>query len=188
MGVLGAIGSVFLGAMLAFVVENVRERRMLRAWTARYLTAVAGSLDATASAAPLVRSAIQATRRAVAALLAEEEPGWEALQSLPILVAPDLLGSLQGSALTVVDADTVVALGRVETAAGELALRAGRLHDLHGRLVLPLYLLRPARLDEAQRRGLGLFGAELADFEAGVDGVSGVVDQALARLRDGRRN
>jgi hypothetical protein len=123
-GVLGAIGSVFLGAMLAFVVENVRERRMLRAWTARYLTAVAGSLDATASAAPLVRSAIQATRRAVAALLAEEEPGWEALQSLPILVAPDLLGSLQGSALTVVDADTVVALGRVETAAGELALRA----------------------------------------------------------------
>jgi hypothetical protein len=182
-GVLAAIGSVFLGAMLAFVVENIRERRMLRAWTARYLSAVAGSLDTTASAAPLVRSAVRATRGAVAALLAGEQPDWATLQGPPILVAPELLGSLQGSALTVVDADTVVALGRVEAAAGELALRAGRLHDLHGRLVLPLYLSRPACLDEAQRRGLELFGGELADFDAGVDGVTGVVDHARALLR-----
>ncbi|GAA1141657.1 hypothetical protein [Nocardioides aquiterrae] len=182
MSVLGAIGSVFLGAMLAFVVENVRERRMLRAWTERYLAAVAGSLVGTETAAPLVRDAVEGTRGAVAALLAEEQPEWEALRDLPILVPPDLLGSLQGSALTVVDAETVVALGRVEATAGELALRAGRLHDLHGRLVLPLYLARPERLDESQRRGLELFGAELTDFEAGLGDVTTVVRHALSLL------
>src|SRR4051812_32685583 len=158
-GLLGAIGLVFLGAMLAFIVDDVRERRLLRTWTERYLAAVAEDLRTTLSVVPLVRGAVEGTQRAVAALLADDIPEWEALQGLPLLVPPDLLGTLRGSALTVVDAETVVALSQVEAATGELALRADRLHDLHGRLALPLYLERPDRLDDASRRGLELFAS-----------------------------
>lgn len=176
-----ALLTVFLGALLAFLVDNLRERRRLREWTRRYLHDVHLNLAESAGLRPLVADALEESATAVGRLLTGEDPDWQDLSSTTVTSPPTIMDTLRGEGLSVVSPDVVTALQRIETATSELHLRSTHLERRHERFVLPLYLGR--RLPDAEERvGLELYASELRQFQALAAQAFDAVDRAVEVL------
>jgi hypothetical protein len=174
--------TVFLGALLAFLVDNLRERRRLREWTRRYLHEVRTGLAQTLTLRDGVLDALTASATATDLLLHGEEPDWEALSTTTVTAPPALMESLRGEGLSAVPPDVVGALQRLENVTAELHLRSVRLESRHERLVLPLYLSRQ-RPSPEESRGLELFERELSQFSALAEEAFATVGAAVDALR-----
>ena len=119
----GTLVTVFVGAFLAFFLENLRERRRLKEWLRQYLDQ--STDDARPHRDRLPSGGHDARRHADAAkgwvAPSPTVPDWDVLNGVPVSRAPDLLGSLQGEALSVVRPGVLTSLVAVETSARTLA-------------------------------------------------------------------
>ena len=100
----GTLVTVFVGAFLAFFLENLRERRRLKEWLRQYLDQSATMLGHTETVFPQVATMLDDMQTQLDGWVAPSPtvPDWDVLNGVPVSRAPDLLGSLQGEALSVV--------------------------------------------------------------------------------------
>ena len=179
-----ALLTVFVGAFLAFFVDNLRERRRLAEWVRRYLRDVRVGLEQTAQALSPALASLADTAGALSALLDGQEPLWETLATTTATTPPDLMGALRGEGITAVPPHVVSALQGIETSTQELYLRAERLAMMHGRFILPLYLERPSRITITEERGARLFAQAHAEFRQVAEAAARSIGDAVRVLRD----
>jgi hypothetical protein len=179
-----ALLTVFLGALLAFFVDNLRERRRLAEWVRRYLRDVRGGLADTTRALTPVLASLAETADALSNLVDDKQPQWETLATATATTPPDLMSALRGEGITAVPPHVVSALQGVETSAQELHLRANRLASMHDRFILPIYLERPSRITTIERRGIELFAQGHAEFRRAAEFAARSIEDAVRALRD----
>lgn len=183
----GTLVTVFVGAFLAFFLENLRERRRLKEWLRQYLDQSATMLGHTETVFPQVATMLDDMQTELDGWVAPSPtvPDWDVLNGVPVSRAPDLLGSLQGEALSVVRPGVLTSLVAVETSARTLELVSTRLESFHDQYVLPLVIRQQVTLTESDRAGLLLFRSKLADFRLVVSQCAADIAHALQQLRAG---
>ena len=177
--------TIFLGAFLAFGLENYREQRRTRRWVHAYLDHLLADLEPALSQGTTVRDELDATIAAAAAWQQAGQPGgpaalddasWERLAEVPTSSAIDLSPVLRTEAIIALPHSLALALADVERAGRLLELSAVQLVSQHERDVLPLWYQRkiPLSPEEARR---------VAWFQASVAGLARVTDAALLAVR-----
>ena len=154
-------GTVFLGAFLAFVIENVRERRRLRGWVRKYLERFYSDLrEGVAAQEEIVRSLEMST----ASYQKFTEPNsdvtlneWRALLTMYYGLGNDFRLLLEGDALRVLPAEVVRAVNELQKVDDANTILNRLLADLHGRYVVPVALNKTWPLSEPDRAALAYF-------------------------------
>ena len=151
------LGTVFLGAFLAFWLENLRERRQLRGWANDYLRRVRAALATSESG--VSDGVLEATAASYDRFVTPDkghkptEGDWNALMNVTIKMSADHRALLESPATRVMPAELVEALselaerGRTEDAVSGLSLAAWQQYTV------PLVLKR-AQVSDTERRGL----------------------------------
>ncbi len=152
------MGTVFLGAFLAFGLENLRERRQLRAWANEYLRRVREDLLEEKSDTQAVEKlegtiADYATFTALDNDLLPSEDEWNSLMNLNLTMHTDYRALLESTAVRVLPAELVKELSelnecrRVDEVMSDLCSTAWQQYTV------PL-VLKQASITEVERRGL----------------------------------
>ena len=151
------LGTVFLGAFLAFLLENLRERRQLWGWANDYLRRVRATLATSESEAS--DGVLEATAASYDSFIMPDEGrepiegDWNALMNVTIKMSADHRALLESPATRVLPAELVEALselaerGRMEEAVSGLSLSAWQPYTV------PL-VLKQTQISDAERRGL----------------------------------
>ena len=112
------LGTVFLGAFLAFGFENFRERRQLRGWANEYLKRVRSDL-ATEEGAQIVRQTEQSEQNHTTFLSLGEnhvpsKDEWNSLMTLTFAVHTDHRALLESPAVRITPAELVKTLAELD--------------------------------------------------------------------------
>jgi hypothetical protein len=149
--------TTFLGAFLAFGLENLRERRRITGWVRQHIGHVRTGMVDEVQVVGQIDQLLGAQIDAIDAWLAATDPGdlseaqWDLIASSISASAPDYGAVLRSEAVTAVPADLALALSQIESS----AVGIGKATDLvHASLdtVLPLWFQRTAPLSEPDRR------------------------------------
>jgi|SRR5262245_1411124 len=177
--------TIFLGAFLAFGLENYREQRRTRRWVYAYLDHLLADLEPALGQARTVRDDLDATIAAAAGWQQAGRPGgpdeldessWDRLAEVPTSSAIDLSAVLRTEAIIALPHPLALALADVERAGRLLELSTAQLIGQHERDVLPLWYQRkiPLNPEEARR---------VAWFQSSVAGLARITDEALLAVR-----
>lgn len=177
--------TIFLGAFLAFGLENYREQRRTRRWVYAYLDHLLADLEPAVSQGRTVRDELDATIAAAAVWQQAGRPGgpdeldessWDRLAEVPTSSAIDLSPVLRTEAITALPNPLALALADVERAGRLLELSTAQLVNQHERDVLPLWYQRtiPLSPEEARR---------VAWFQTSVASLARITDEALLAVR-----
>jgi hypothetical protein len=177
--------TIFLGAFLAFGLENYREQRRTRRWVYAYLDHLLADLEPALSQGRTVRDELDATIAAAAAWQQAgrpsgpdelDEPSWDRLAEVPTSSAIDLSPVLRTEAITALPNQLALALADVERAGRLLELSTAQLIGQHERDVLPLWYQRkiPLSPEEARR---------VAWFQTSVASLARITEEALLAVR-----
>ena len=164
--------TVFLGAFLAFWLENVRERRKLKAWVDHYLRRIYDDLgeavDALAASEKLFRERLEVYQRFLEATPDTQlnEETWRKLTAVSQERATDFMAPLSGEALRVLPPHLSDALTQLQQVTQKSELFLSLLHEIHARDVMPIYYEYRLPLSERERRQLGYFKLRLNDYLA----------------------
>lgn len=164
--------TVFLGAFLAFWLENVREQRKLKTWVNHYLRQIYDDLgeavDALAASEKLFRERLEAYQvflEATSDTQLDEET-WRKLTAVSQERATDFMAPLSGEALRVLPPQLSDALTQLQQVTQKSELFLNILHEIHARDVMPIYYDHQLPLSERERRQLGYFRLRLNDYLA----------------------
>jgi len=152
------VSTVFLGAFLAFWLENHRERQKLRAWVRSYLRQVRESLDPTRSAEQA--TAMKETLKAYSAFLAFDDAHhpsdeeWSKLLLLVYAIHSDYNVLLQSEAVRVLPTEVVKGLSELQNLNRADEIIAEVYHNTLMQLVTPIALKGTLPLNAAEKRGL----------------------------------
>ena len=157
--------TVFLGAFLAFVIENVRERRRLRGWVKRYLEQLYSDLQENTAAQ---EEGVRALRESTKAYQRFAEAGpdvpapqkadaWDALLGMSYRSNDNFKILLEGDALRVLPAEVVRAVANLQKVSDANGVLDRLLTDLHGRYVVPVALAKTWPPSEHDRAALAYF-------------------------------
>ena len=160
--VLLQFGTVFLGAFLAFVIENVRERRRLKGWVRRYLERFYGDLREAITAQEEVikelRKLVEVYQTFIEADPSDDvTPQWLALLGMSYTVGDDFKILLEGEALRVLPTEVVRAVNELQKMNDANGVLGRLLADLHGRYVVPVALVKAWPPSEHDRAALDYF-------------------------------
>lgn len=124
--------TLFLGAFVAFGLENRRERRRLRRWARQYLghlrDGAASDVDNIADDTQQLITSAEAWLQAREATELDDHV-WAVLATVPAFHPPDLGAVLHGPALTVLPHDLAGSLSELERDADALASHAATAAD-----------------------------------------------------------
>ncbi len=115
------LGTVFLGAFLAFGLENLRERRQLRGWANDYLRRVQTALmtpEDRTSDRLLETTAAGYDRFITPEGYTPDEGDWNALMNVTVKMASDHRALLEGPAARALPAELAQASASLTTAGG----------------------------------------------------------------------
>ena len=179
--------TTFLGAFLAFGLENLRERRRLTRWVRQHLGHLREMIAGEEATVGEVNSLLAKKITACDAWLTAEKPDeitdeqWELLGSTAIAHAPDFGAVLRSEALTVIPPDLGVALSRTE-AAGAQTEDVSRQVLADFESVQDRWFDRTVPLSEPDRRRLRRLRDHLVELQETVDQVRQPLRALLAGI------
>lgn len=154
------MGTVFLGAFLAFGLENLRERRQLRAWANDYLKRVRCDLKTEKDSK--FRESVEQTAASYTAFVEQvrsshqaDEKVWSSLLSFHLSFDSNYQALLEGSAVRVLPAELVRSLGEREERKRADARLTELSYTVWQQYAVPIALIQ-ALPDETEQRGLEL--------------------------------
>lgn len=171
--------TVFLGAFLAFWLENVRERQQLRGWLKKYLRDSYVELAATVENLPPFVSQLEAELARFSELSeGKRDPTEEDWKHIGGIVTAQFSGAqflFESEALNVLTGDVIRHLKLLQDATDSAKVTFNQFHSIQEAYVYPLAIERPESLSAAQRRSLGLAGNA---FERFVTEIKALIQQA----------
>lgn len=179
--------TTFLGAFLAFGLENGRQRRRTVGWVRQHLAHLRASLANEVAAGAEVDAVIAAQVGActawIAAKSADDLSGeqWELIFASTVASAPDFGALLRSEAVTSLPPPLALALSQVEYAArgvesGAAATEAARA------TVAPLWFDRAAPLAPADRRRVEVLRESITELGGRVRAVRGPLDDLVTAI------
>ena len=170
--------TVFLGAYLAFAVEQLRERRAIQRVARTLLRQISGNIAAAAQGGAAVDAALAAQIAAVDRWLAGADldtPQWRLIAESMTVHTSDVTSLLRAEPVTVMPAALTAALARLEGAATVMAGTAAAANQARERILVPWASRRP--LTEEDLPLVQLYRSELADLRnAGVRTAGATAD------------
>ena len=153
------IGTVFLGAFLAFGIENFRERRQLKTWANEYLRRVREDLLEEKKNTQIVEG-LEKTIADYATFIAlnkdylPSENEWDSIMSFSISMHTDYRALLESTAVRVLPAELVKALSELDERRRADEVITDLCSTAWQQYTVPLRLQQTSVTD-AERRGLG---------------------------------
>lgn len=185
---LAQFGAVFAAAFLAFVLENVRERRRTARWVREHLRHLRDAMQSADEAAEReVRSNLQRQLAALDVWLVAEQPSdmsdeqWQAASESLRTSISDLSAVLRSEALTVLPQHLAAALDRLERTGGSLQMHADIARAARNDM-LPAWHERCVPLNDAEASRVRMFREALADVEEQLPEIFATLRNALDAL------
>lgn len=150
-------GTVFVGAFLAFVLENLRERQQLRRWANEYLRRVRIDLQQSKSEETLAE--LDRVIAAYTSFIAKEEnhvaseAAWNALMWFRLEQHPTYQALTESAAARALPAELVQTLDTLDDAGRAVEVTLHHCHSAWQQYTVPL-VLRMSPLSAPERRGL----------------------------------
>ena len=155
--VLLQLGTVFLGAFLAFWLENFRERRQLRAWADDYLSRIREDLleEQEVQFDKLLEETLEdyATFIALDEGYVPSEDEWESLMKFSTRTHSNYRALLESTAVRVLPAELVKALSELEGSKRAIEIITDFCSAAWQQYTVPLALKRTP-ISDTERRGL----------------------------------
>jgi len=178
-----AFVSLFVGALLAFYLESLRERRATRRWVWEYLGFWRELMESFAEQKAVNLGLFDSVDAALGRLLpaddaaadgaadAAADTDWEAVDGLLFNSAISLSPSLLGEASAVVPADLMRSMVVVDAVVQHVKASSETTYSLYESLVRPLVLRRDWPMSAEQRRALALYRRDLALLRALIESL-----------------
>ena len=178
--------TVFLGAFLAFWLENLRERRQLRSWLHKYLKDAYANLKKLQATHPYEIKTLKEIVNVFARLSQEgsevSEDDWKILSARFGMKMNDSTFLLSGEPLNVLEPELVHFFQRMEETVALIQTGFGRLQTLQNEHVLPIYLEQPDELNDQHRRVMKLMENVLEDMTDTLETFYASLPEATALL------
>ena len=178
--------TVFLGAFLAFWLENVRERRQLRSWLSKYLRAGYSDL---AKSQHKVEEGLLSLRAYVATFgrLSEPDttPTEEDWKTLSAQIAAEFGRNnflFESESLNVLAPELVGRLKDMQTVTDDVQRWFEKFEALHSAYILPLVVERPDKLTASQRRALALTKKALNNWLESLESANAKIPEVMRVL------
>jgi hypothetical protein len=163
--------TVFLGAFLAFWLENLRERRQLKQWVRKYLRRTYKALNEERSSEEASIPVLAQQLSTLEKFSSPETPtltenDWNSLSNIHYNFQKESVSLLEGEALQVIDASLIKALEQVE----RLDFACDKLSELYVNAykdyMMPILLQQPTPPTEVQKQAVAYVRAVGSQYSA----------------------
>lgn len=179
--------TMFLGAFLAFGLENLRERRHATDWIRQHLKHVRPVMAADAAGFGTVTGLLASQIAACEAWIAARDPDdltedqWEAVILTVNMITPDWGTILRSDALMALPPGLAVALAQTEQFARIAALQASGVAAKREQ-VMPLWYERSVPLSAADARRVRVLRDAVAEFTEAIGAGVPQISQLVAEI------
>ncbi len=174
--------SVFIAALLAFYLDNVRERRATRRWTREYLGFWRGVLERAQGDRGTNEEGLRRIQTALDAWLDGAEPTWTDVDSVNVNSAVSFTPLLLSAGASAVPQQLLGQMFVADATSPALLRRSEGVSRLYEAHVLPLVLGEVVDLSPEQRRAVERYRAEFSGLREHMTGYLDLLDAVREEL------
>lgn len=179
--------TVFLGAFLAFWLENVREKRQLQSQLSSYIRQFIKwqeeDIDNQRTAAAAIGDIIGVYERLIQSENAPTERDWQTLSARIGALPSDMSLLFSGESLSILPADIIAAFRKMSVHVEMMQSGLKSYETFHTAYIVPLTVRRPVTFADTDKRALDLVKSQLENLLEALSATTDSIPVVRERLK-----